>query len=412
MLPWLIFKNYLLSRRSGALVRIIAWHCVLGIGMGVAALIIVLSVMNGFNLTIRNRMLSVDPHLVITQKAVPTKSELEKMTAIVNSVSRSGVDQIERYETQDMILRSMDGVFGGALAKGYDTDTLFAMQTRIWKGLKRETPPPVRASSELSGNEVMLGVDLARGLGIFEGDEVIVVPPETLLLPKGEIPRLQKFKVKALLNTQMPEFDSKFMFYNIDKVNPKGKSIGRETGYEVRLHDPYEADRVKAKLEKKGIHAQTWGERDTSLFFALKIESYAMALFLTLAVLITSFSIVTVMVLLMSQKRQDIGMFMALGLSIRRTRIVFLKVGLLLSYLGIFSGFVLGATVCIFLEIHPLELLPDIYTDSTLPARLTWGILLFVLGMSSLIAVLGSMLPVWRYVLGSPAESLRRTGPT
>jgi ABC-type lipoprotein release transport system permease subunit len=105
-------------------------------------------------------------------------------------------------------------------------------------------------------------------------------------------------------------------------------------------------------------------------------------------------------------------MFMALGLSIRRTRIVFLKVGLLLSYLGIFSGFVLGAAVCIFLEIHPLELLPDIYTDSTLPARLTWGILLFVLGMSSLIAVLGSTLPVWRYVLGSPAESLRRTGPT
>jgi lipoprotein-releasing system permease protein len=334
------------------------------------------------------------------------------MTAIVNSVSRSGVDQIERYETQDMILRSMDGMFGGALAKGYDTDTLFAMQNRIWKGLKRETAPPVRASSELSGNEVILGVDLARGLGIFEGDEVIVVPPETLLLPKGEIPRLQKFKVKALLNTQMPEFDSKFMFYNIDKVNPKVKSIGRETGYEVRLRDPYEADRVKAKLDEKGIHAQTWGERDTSLFFALKIESYAMALFLTLAVLITSFSIVTVMVLLMSQKRQDIGMFMALGLSIRRTRIVFLKVGLLLSYLGIFSGFVLGAAVCIFLEIHPLELLPDIYTDSTLPARLTWGILLFVLGMSSLIAVLGSTLPVWRYVLGSPAESLRRTGPT
>jgi lipoprotein-releasing system permease protein len=194
-------------------------------------------------------------------------------------------------------------------------------------------------------------------------------------------------------------------------VNPKVKSIGRETGYEVRLRDPYEADRVKAKLEEKGIHAQTWGERDTSLFFALKIESYAMALFLTLAVLITSFSIVTVMVLLMSQKRQDIGMFMALGLSVRRTRVVFLKVGLLLSYLGILAGVVLGAGVCIFLEIHPLELLPDIYTDSTLPAKLTWRILAFVLGMSSLIAVLGSTLPVWRYVLGTPAESLRRTSP-
>lgn len=409
MLSWLIFKNYLLSRRSGALVRIIAWHCILGLAMGVAALIIILSVMNGFNRTIRTRMLSVEPHLVITQKGVPTPAELSAMEKIVASVSRSGVDNIERYENQTMILRSVEGVFGGAVAKGVDTNSLFAMQKRVWQGLKKETAPPVRESSELADNELILGVDLARGLGIFEGDEVVVVPPENLLLPKGEVPRLAKFKVKSLLNTQMPDFDSKYMFYNIDKVNPKSKSIGRDTGYEIRLNDPYEADRVKKKLHEKGIESQTWGERDTSLFFALKIESYAMSLFLTLAVLITSFSIVTVMVLLMSQKRQDIGMFMALGLSVRKTRIVFLKVGLLLSYLGIMAGVVVGAGICIFMELHPMELLPDIYTDSTLPAKLTPGILAFVLCMSTLIAVLGSVLPVWRYVLGSPAEALKRT---
>lgn len=410
MLSWLIFKNYLLSRRSGALVRIIAWHCILGLAMGVAALIIILSVMNGFNRTIRSRMLNVEPHLVIMQKGVPSNSELSNMEKIVASVSKSGLDNIERFENQTMILRSTEGVFGGAVAKGIDTDSMYAMQKRIWQSLKKDTAPPVRESSELADNELILGVDLARGLGIFEGDEVVVVPPENLLLPKGEVPRLSKFKVKSLLNTQMPDFDSKFMFYNIDRVNAKTKSIGRETGYEIRLNDPYEADRVKEKLKEKGIDAQTWGERDTSLFFALKIESYAMSLFLTLAVLITSFSIVTVMVLLMSQKRQDIGMFMALGLSVRKTRMVFLKVGLLLSYLGIAAGVVIGAGVCIFMELHPMELLPDIYTDSTLPAKLTPGILGFVLGMSTLIAVLGSTLPVWRYVLGSPAEALRRTG--
>lgn len=378
--------------------------------MGVAALIIILSVMNGFNRTIRSRMLNVEPHLVIMQKGVPSNSELSNMEKIVASVSKSGIENIERFENQTMILRSTEGVFGGAVAKGIDTDSMYAMQKRIWQSLKKDTAPPVRESSELADNELILGVDLARGLGIFEGDEVVVVPPENLLLPKGEVPRLSKFKVKSLLNTQMPDFDSKFMFYNIDRVNEKTKSIGRETGYEIRLNDPYEADRVKGKLKEKGIDAQTWGERDTSLFFALKIESYAMSLFLTLAVLITSFSIVTVMVLLMSQKRQDIGMFMALGLSVRKTRMVFLKVGLLLSYLGIAAGVVIGAGVCIFMELHPMELLPDIYTDSTLPAKLTPGILGFVLGMSTLIAVLGSTLPVWRYVLGSPAEALRRTG--
>src|SRR5258708_25007697 len=98
MLSWLIFKNYLLSRRSGALVRIIAWHCILGIGMGVAALVIVLSVMNGFNHTIRNRMLSVEPHLVVMISPPPSRGDLEKFTAVVRKIAL--VDEVVRFSSQ------------------------------------------------------------------------------------------------------------------------------------------------------------------------------------------------------------------------------------------------------------------------------------------------------------------------
>ncbi len=410
MLSYLIFRNYLLSRRSGALVRIIAWHCVIGIGMGVAALIIVLSVMNGFNLTIRSRMLSVEPHLVVTQETAPTTADFGKMRTRLEQILPKGIVGVERFETQDLILRSVDGVFGSAIAKGYDRTSMHQMMSRVWASMKKETPPPVVQTSDLKENEVILGIDLARGLGIFEGDEVILVPPETLLLPKGEIPRFQKFRVKSLLNTQMPEFDSKLMFYNIDTLSKRLRGLSREMGFEIRLVDAYQADYVKKKLKEKGIAAQTWGERDTSLFFALKLESYAMALFLSLAVLITSFSIVTVMVLLMNQKRQDIGMLMALGLSVKRTRMVFLRVGLMLSYMGILGGIWFGSWVCLLLDWYPMELLPDIYTDSTLPAKLTPRILLFVIGCSTFIAVLGSWLPIWRYVIDNPSAALRR-GP-
>ncbi len=408
MLAWLIFRNYLFSRRSGALVKVIAWHCVLGIGMGVGALIIVLSVMNGFNQTIRNRMLSVDPHLVLHFKETPTADDRQDWTRQLKELSRRVIVALERYETQDLILRSVDGVFGGVSARGYDSAALGMMLNRVTQSLKHDASIPAPEISELASNEVILGVDLARGLGVFEGDEVILVPPETLLLPKGEAPTLQKFKVKALLSTQMPEIDSKLLIYHIDKFPSRMRSLSREQGFEVRLEDPYEADQIKKMALNSGVEMQTWGERDTSLFFALKLESMAMTLFLLLAVLITSFSIVTVMVLLISQKRRDIGMFMALGLSLRRTRIVFLKVGLFLSYLGIISGIVLGSAVCLFLEMYPMELLPDIYTDSTLPARLTGRILLFVLGSASFIAVLGAWLPVRRYVLASPSECLRK----
>jgi lipoprotein-releasing system permease protein len=396
MLSWLILKNYLLSKRSGALVRIIAWHCILGIGMGVAALIIVLSVMNGFNQTIRNRMLSVDPHLVITTPKLPNPDDLQKFSSTVTKTA--AIDQVDRFEAQDIILRSMEGMFGGAIAKGYEPSTLNALMKRIWHGTGEA---PV-----LKPNEVILGVDLARALGIFEGDDVILVPPETLLLPKGEIPHFRKFRVRSLLNTQMPDIDSKVLFYNFNSNMPRSLSV--VNGYEVRLKDPYEAEAVRDKLKAMGIKGQTWMERDTSLFFALKMESFAMALFLSLAVLITSFSIVIVMVLLMSQKRQDIGMLMALGLSLRQTRIVFLRVGLLLSFIGISGGMIFGTAVCLFLDWYPLELLPDIYTDSTLPAKLTLRIIYFVAGSSTVIAILGSWLPVWRYVLANPSESLRK----
>jgi lipoprotein-releasing system permease protein len=110
----------------------------------------------------------------------------------------------------------------------------------------------------------------------------------------------------------------------------------------------------------------------------------------------------------MSQKRQDIGMLMALGLSRAKIRILFLQVGLFLSFTGILSGFLIGTGVTVFLEQYPLELLPDIYTDSTLPAKVTAGNLFFVLGCSTFIAVMGSVLPVWRYVRGLPAENLRK----
>lgn len=411
-LSWLIFKNYLLSRRSGALVRIIAWHCILGIAMGVAALIIVLSIMNGFNLTIRNRMLSVEPHLVLPQKGRPTEEQAAKLKTVVSELARAGVADVTRYESQDLILRSADGYFGGAVARGYDTAAIKGLMDRIWLSGRKDTAAPQIESADLGPKEVILGIDLARMLGIFENDEVVLVPPETLLLPKGEIPKLQKFKVRFLISTNTPEIDAKLLFYSLDHFPEKMRSLSLENGFEVRLNNPYEAEDIKKRLREKNVEAQTWGDRDSSLFFALKMESWAMTLFLSLAVLITSFSIVIVMVLLMSQKRQDIGLLMAMGLSLRNVRLTFIKVGLLLSFLGISLGVLVGVSVCLVLDAYPIELLPDIYTDSTLPAKLSVHILFFVLSSSAVIAVVGSCLPVWRYIMNSPAQSLRRTPTT
>jgi lipoprotein-releasing system permease protein len=404
MLSWTIFKNYMLSKRSGALVRIIARQCIFGIGMGVCALIIVLSVMKGFNQSIRTKMLGLEPHLVFSG---PTAANRDKLIKDLQAALPGGIEQVSRYHSQDLIIRSVDGVFNGVAAKGYEGKALNGLLQRVWRNGRQYTAPPMSETPVLEGNELILGVDLGRSLEIFEGDEVVLVPPETLLLPKGEIPKLQKFKVKMLLSTQIPEVDARLLLYNLETVRGL-QSRSLETGIEVRLHDPSHAEKIKAILAPRGYKVQTWADRDVSLFFALKLESMAMTLFLLLAVLITSFSIVIVMILLMSQKRQDIGMLMALGLSRARIRSLFLQVGLFLSFSGILSGFLLGTGITLFLEKYPLAILPDIYTDSTLPAKVTAGNLLFVLGCSAAIAILGAVLPVWRYVRGMPAENLRK----
>ncbi len=377
--------------------------------MGVAALILVLSVMEGFNRTIRSRMLNIEPHLVVSQKDHPSEDGARDLNALLHSLSKDGIDEIQRYETQDLIVRSVDGVFGGVVAKGYDTPAMNSLLQRIWQSSGQKIPPPQFATAALESSEVILGVDLARSLGIFEGDEVLLIPPETLLLPKGEVPRLQKFKVRSLVSTNIPDFDAKLLFYNLDRFNTRMRSLSRDAGYEVRLKNPYEADVIKKVLANRGVVAQTWGERDTSLFFALKMESLAMTLFLSLAVLITSFSIVIVMVLLMSQKRQDIGLMLALGMSPRKTQIAFFKVGLMLSCVGIVGGVTLGTTISLILDWYPLELLPDIYTDATLPAKLTQKTFVFVAISTSLIAIVGSWLPVWRYAVTNPSEALAQT---
>ncbi len=370
--------------------------------MGVAALLIVLSVMNGFNLTIRSRLLNFEPHLVLMTPELPSLEALESLRRRIEDLAP--IERMDRFEAQDIILRSQEGAFGGAIAKGYDGETI----DNLLKRAMSDESLLAEAREPLAADELIVGVELARTMSLFEGDDLVMVPPETLLLPKGEVPRLQKSKVRTLLSTQVADVDSKVLLYRLDVARVQRKVLSLDTGYEIRLVNPYHADRLKPQLTKMGLKVQTWTERDTSLFYSLKMESFLMALFLTLAVVITSFSIVTVMVLLINQKRKDIGLLQAMGLSLRRTRAVFFRVGLLLSLVGIVGGMILGTTVCLVLDKYPLELLPEIYTDSTLPAKLTLRIFLFVLSSSCALAVVGSWLPVWRYVIHQPAESLRK----
>jgi lipoprotein-releasing system permease protein len=204
------------------------------------------------------------------------------------------------------------------------------------------------------------------------------------------------------------------VLYRLSEAPLRFRSEQEQRGYELRLPDSATAENVAGELRQLlkaadagEVNVATWGDRNRALFFALKLEKGAMMTFLGLSVLITSFSLVTVLVMLLSQKRKEIGLLMALGLSQRATRSLFLSLGLVLSGVGLFFGLFSGVAVSLFLAKYPLEILPDVYYDSSLPSEVNFT---FVIGVGIaclLLAFASAFWPVRHYLRRSPAENLR-----
>jgi lipoprotein-releasing system permease protein len=291
---WDLFRHYLLSRRAGSLIRTVAWISISGVAIGVFALVVVISVMSGFDDQIRSRLLSVEPHLVAT---LPSKTSPYSGDRIGShpELARLQSDkslQVDLFDNQDVIIRTVDGNFGGAVARGVESSTLKFILSESQKsvGSSALVAPLAKETMELGRGEVMIGIDLARSLGIFEGDTLTLIAPEALLLPEGEAPPFERVTVKSLVTTNLADIDEKVMFYG------RGKSLltfsgspSRVSGFEVRLPNADNFQPLKSSLEAKGFSVESWIDRNSSLFYALKMEKFAMGVFLGLAGLVASF---------------------------------------------------------------------------------------------------------------------------
>jgi lipoprotein-releasing system permease protein len=411
---WDLFRHYLLSRRAGSLIRTVAWISIAGVAIGVFALVVVISVMSGFDDQIRSRLLAVEPHLVVTKPLMGGGALSSDQLAVAPAFTALRADsklQTDLFDNQDVIIRTVDGNFGGAVARGIAPSTLKFILSESRKsagGSFAQVAPLAPETMELGRGEVMIGIDLARALGIFEGDTITLIAPEALLLPEGEAPPFERVTVKSLVTTNIADIDEKILFYG------RGKSLmtfagspSRVSGFEVRLPDPEAFAPIKASLESKGFKVESWIDRNSSLFYALKMEKFAMSVFLGLAGLVASFSIVTVLVLLLTQKRKDIGLLMGLGLSPRKTMATFIKVGLILSSIGIGTGLGLGLVVSLLLDKFPIPLLPEVYYDATIPATVSPLFIFGILVVAAIVAFVSAYIPARQATRESPAEALR-----
>lgn len=408
MLSWLFFERYLFSARAGSLVKRIAWLSMLSIGVAVAAFILVLSIMSGLHYNINLRILALEPHLIAEFEKDTSESIILNHEIVKEMKIKRGIE-IQLFDRQDVFLRTVDGIFHGAVARGVSDQSLSSMLKKIME-LSKQSQSNSSTQFEIPGqDEVIMGSGLAKQMNVFEGDHVTVLPPESLLMAPGENPPFSKVLVKQIVSTNVSELDSQMILFQ------RGKSLvnfvktgSRRVGYDIWLKDPYEASNLKKSLAKyKDIKIETWRERNSAVFSALKLEKLMLGSFLGLSALITTFSIWSVLTLLITQKKKEMGLLMALGFSSIGLRDLFQQVGLYLAGIGLGSGAILGILGGLYLEKYPLKVLPDIYYDSEVPARVDFlfvGLVLII----ALIVIYGAVrLAMSRLLALKPAEALR-----
>lgn len=387
------------SQRAGSVVRRIAWLSFFALLISVASLILVISVMTSLNHSMQDRLLAVEPHLVIEAK---NGKEWDQVRTQIES--RGILDPDWRtfsFETQDVILRTIEGRFRGAQARGMTAsglDFIMSEIERLDKKPRRAVVQEVGEVSEghvlreiqrLEPGEVLVGVELSHVLGVFEGDNMTVVAPEGLLLPAGEAPKFEKVKVREIITTNLQEFDAQGVFYLQGVTLPSMKnSASVRRGYEIWLPKASGADREKKRIQEilKDVPVQisTWRDRNAALFLSLRLEKIVIGLFLTIASLVAGFSLITILGLLISQKTKEIGLLESGGLSQRKVQSLFQGVALRLSGVGLVGGLLLGSLLSLYLEKYPLKVLPDIYYNSEIPAYFDaqFVAIVFVVGLS------------------------------
>jgi lipoprotein-releasing system permease protein len=259
----------------------------------------------------------------------------------------------------------------------------------------------------VNDEDVVIGSDLAYQLGVFIGDQIVMTPPETLLLPQGEIPSTSRRVIQDVIRTGVQSLDGQFILYTKDKGSLFKDSVSHEVLLEVYLTHPKLLDEVLKKIPA-GYKVETWRERNSALFYSLKMEKNLITFFLLLSILVGSFSIVTILILLATQKRQEIAVLLTLGLSQRRISKMFTHIGFFISSLGVFVGFFLGLVVCLFLDSTTLIQLPDIYYDRSLPVKFVPEFYMLVLVLSLLIALFSSNLPARWFLRFTPQDILRK----
>lgn len=401
-----VARRYLFARRGQAFISIISWFSVIGVAIGVLALIVVIAVMNGFTTDLREKIIGVTSHGVVRSYtgAIPENQELiDKITAV------QGVAAATPFIHAGALLSSNAGG-SGIYLRGIDPVT----GPKVLGGLKKVSPEDLAELGSGSGLPgIIIGSNLARNLAVHVGSRVNLLSPSGEQSSAGYSPRIRPFRVVGIFSMGLADYDSALAFVTLDKARDAlGWREERVSGIEVAVTDVFKArevlDDVVARLGIPDLYASSWMEMNANLFAALKLEKAAMAIILALVVLVGSFSIVTALVMLVMEKRRDIAVLMSLGATKGMVRKIFMLQGLIIGALGTSIGFILGLGSCFLLKRYKfIELPRGVYSLDYLPVLLDWPDIALTCSCAMLLCFLATLYPAGQASSLEPVAALR-----
>ncbi|MFP4168424.1 MAG: lipoprotein-releasing ABC transporter permease subunit [Desulfonatronovibrionaceae bacterium] len=398
--------KYLLARRKQSFISIISIISMAGVALGVASLIVVLGVMNGFSTNLRDKILGVNAHVVVGnyKSAIQDYKELGAEIA-----SREEVDGVTPFIYSEVMLNTPGGVKGVAL-RGIDPDTAEGVLS-IGEDMVSGSLRALKDTDSEPG--IILGKELSSRLGIGVGSLVNVLSPSGRKSAGGFSPEIKRFRVKGVFDTGMYEYDSSLAYTTIKAGQDiLGFENDAVTGMELRVRDVYKADKTAADLEETlggyPFYVRDWMDMNQNLFSALKLEKTAMAVILIMIVLVGSFSIVTTLIMLVMEKTRDIAILMSMGATAKMIRRIFVLQGVIIGAVGTSLGFALGLGACWLLEKYQFIQLPkDIYYLDHLPVLLQATDLILIGVVAMLLCLLATIYPARQAAGLNPSEALR-----
>jgi lipoprotein-releasing system permease protein len=408
--PWFVGMRYLRARTHNRFVSFISSISIVGVALGVAVLIVVLSVMNGFETELRTRILAMTSHAALESFGDGLGDWADVRARVT---ADPDVRAAAPYIQGEAMLLQGEQV-SGAIVRG-----ILPAEERLVSGLGDKLVQGALEDLQPGGWNIVLGSALARELQVDVGGQVVLAISQGTVTPAGLVPRLRRFEVTGIFEAGMYEFDRGLAFVHLEDAARLWRMGDQVTGLRLALDDMFLAPAVVRRVATElggGFYVSDWTRQHVNFFRSIQLSKQMMFTILLLVVAVAAFNIVSTLVMVVKDKQGDIAILRTLGASPRAIMGVFMIQGTLIGVAGTLAGLALGALLAVNIEqlVHWLEaavgttfLAADVYFISDLPAELRARDLLRICGTALALAVLSTLYPAWRAARSQPAEALR-----